>query len=186
MIETPYGPVHLDHCHPYLRDEIALLGDADPFASQRALPDRLTAALDGLPDAALDFRPAPTEWSAREVVAHLVQSEIVYGYRYRAILAEPETAIAGYDQERWTTALPESRWPLGVLLGHLRALKNLNVSVLEQTSRDERAPLEPPQRARQGEHRRPDRRHRRARPHARGADRGEHRGVAGIEAKPVG
>lgn len=139
MIETHYGPVHLDHCHPYLRDEIALIGEADPFESQRALPDRLTAALDGLPDAALDFRPAPTEWSAREVVAHLVQSEIVYGYRYRAILAEPEIAIAGYDQERWTTALPESRWPLGVLLGHLRALKALNVSVLEQTSRDERA-----------------------------------------------
>ncbi|MEO8084655.1 MAG: DinB family protein, partial [Ardenticatenales bacterium] len=139
MLETPYGPVHLDHCHPYLRDEIALIGDADPFVSQRALPDRLVAALDGLPDAALDFKPAPSEWSTREVVAHLVQSEIVYGYRYRTILAEPEALIAGYDQERWTPMLPEAHWPLGVLLDHLRSLKALNVSVLEQTTREERA-----------------------------------------------
>lgn len=139
MIDTAYGPVDPAHCHPILRAEIELLGGADPFASQRGLPGRLRAQLAGLPEAAADFRPGPDEWSAREVLAHLVHSEIVYGYRYRAILAEPEGAIAGYDQEAWTAALPEGAWPVDVLLGHLEALKAVNVALLEATTADERA-----------------------------------------------
>jgi uncharacterized damage-inducible protein DinB len=139
MIETSYGPVDPAHCHPYIRAEIDLLAGADPFATQRALPDRLSAALAGLPDEAIDFRPGPAEWSAREVLAHLVHSEIVYGYRYRSIVAEPEAPIAGYDQERWTPRTPERRWDVATLLEHLRALKAVNVAFLEQTTPDERA-----------------------------------------------
>jgi hypothetical protein len=138
MIHTSYGPVNPEHCHPYLRDEIALLGDRDPFESQRNLVRRLEARFAGLPEDALDYRPAPGEWSAREIVAHLVQTEIVYGYRYRAILAEPETGLAGYDQETWVSALPESRWPMPLLLQHLDSLKSLNVALLEQVPVEDR------------------------------------------------
>lgn len=139
MIETAYGPVDPAHCHPILRAEIELLGGADPFASQRGLAGRLRATLAGLPDAAIDFRPGPDEWSAREVLAHLVHSEIVYGYRYRAILGEPGGPIAGYDQEAWTTALPERAWGIDDLLGYLEALKAVNVRLLEATTAEERA-----------------------------------------------
>jgi len=139
VIETSYGPVDPAHCHPILRDEIALVGDRDPLALQRGLPDRLAAALDGLPEAALDFRPAPGEWSTREVLAHLVHSEIVYGYRYRSIVAQPGAPIAGYDQERWTPLTPERTWPAPALLDHLRALKAVNVVFLAQTTPEERA-----------------------------------------------
>lgn len=132
MIQTSYGPVDPQFCHPFLRSEIALLGDRDPFESQRALTDRLRTKLEDLPEAALDFRPAAGEWSVREVLAHLVQTEIAYGYRYRAIAAEPEGGLAGYDQEKWVAALPEARWSLEALLGHLQALKSLNVTVLEE------------------------------------------------------
>ncbi len=132
MIQTSYGPVDPRFCHPFLRSEIALLGDADPFESQRGLAARLRRRLAGLPDAALDFRPAAGEWSTREVLGHLVQTEIAYGYRYRAVAAEPEGGLAGYDQEKWVSALPEARWSLDDLLGHIHALKSLNVAVLEQ------------------------------------------------------
>jgi hypothetical protein len=139
MIQTAYGPVDPAFCHPYLREEIALLGMDDPFESQRAFPDRLRERLRGLPEAALDFRPGPREWSTREVLAHLVQTEITYGYRYRAIVAEPESALAGYDQDLWVSELPESRWPADTLLTHLSALKSLNVAVLEQIPADQRS-----------------------------------------------
>lgn len=139
MIATSYGPVDPAHCHPYIRDEIALLDGADPFASQRGLCDRLTATLAGLPEEAIDFKPAPAEWSVRDVLAHLVHSELVYGYRYRSIVAEPEAPIAGYDQDRWTPLTPERTWPVATLLDHLAALKAVNVAFLEQTTPEERA-----------------------------------------------
>ena len=138
MIDTLYGSVDPEFCHPIMQEQIALLGQADPFLSQRELVMRLREQIGDLPDSVLDYRPAPGEWTCREVVAHLVQTEIVYGYRYRAILAEPEGHLAGYDQEKWVDRLPEARWPLEELLDHLAALKRLNVAVLEQIPDDRR------------------------------------------------
>jgi hypothetical protein len=138
VIETSYGPVDPAFCHPVLREEIALLGGADPFASQRGLVGRIKTRLVDMPDDALDHRPGPGEWSTREVIGHLIHSEMIYGYRYRAIAAEPECTLPGIDQNRWVDALPESRWPIERMLGHLESLKELNVAMLEALPVDAR------------------------------------------------
>ena len=131
MIQTQYGPVDPAYCHPVLREEIALLGDRDPFATQLGLVGRLRERLAGLSDEALDHRPRPGEWSTRQVIGHLIHSEIVYGYRYRAIASEPESTLPGIDQERWVDALPEVGWPIEQQLDHLEALKAVNVTMLQ-------------------------------------------------------
>lgn len=139
MLLTSYGPVDLAHCAPMIREEIELIGDADPFASQRACPARLRALIAGLEPAALAWHPALGEWSIAEVVTHLVQSELAYGYRYRAIVASPGSAIAGYDQDQWIAALPDKAQSLDVLLDQLAVLKELNVAFLERLTPDERS-----------------------------------------------
>jgi len=139
MLQTSYGEVNLAHCAPMLRDEIALLGQADPFASQRQLAARLRTILAGLEDAALHWRPALAEWSVNEVLAHLVQTEIVYGYRYRAIVANPEGPITGFDQEAWARELPEANQATEALLTAIDALKQVNVALLQGLSLEQRA-----------------------------------------------
>lgn len=136
---TSYGEVNLAHCAPMLREEIALLGQADPFESQRQAVTRLRAILAGLDDAALRWRPAPTEWSINEVLAHLVQTEIVYGYRYRAIVANPRAPIAGFDQDAWVRELPEADQSAEQLLAALAALKQINVALLQKLNLEQRA-----------------------------------------------
>jgi hypothetical protein len=60
---------------------------------------RLTAAL---PDAALDFRPAPAEWNVREVLAHLVDDEMkVMRLRMERIVTEDHPHLAPYDEKQW-------------------------------------------------------------------------------------
>lgn len=139
VLETAYGPVDLAHCAPMIRAEIELLGGADPFASQRACAPRIRARIAGLAEEAVRWRPAPGQWSIAEVVAHLVQTELVYGYRYREIVANPGSPIAGYDQERWIDALGEQHEAVDVLLDRLAALKTTNVAFLERTTPDARA-----------------------------------------------
>ena len=138
-LDTSYGPVNLAHCAPMIQEEIDLLGDADPFASQRGLVDRLRAQLAGLPAEALDWKPAPREWSVHEVVAHLAQSELVYGFRYRWIVAFPGTPVAGYDQEVWIDGLPDKDQPIEELLDELAAMKSFNMAFLERLTDEERA-----------------------------------------------
>lgn len=138
-LTTPFVDVDLGCCHPILQEEIALVGDADPLVSQREFPDRLEALTSAVDEDGLRWRPAAGEWSVLEVLAHLVHSEIVYGFRYRAIVASPRSALAGYDQEAWVERLPEARFGREALLGHLRALKELNVACLERLTADDRA-----------------------------------------------
>lgn len=144
IMQTHYGEVNLAHCHPMLRDEIAVLGDADPFVSQRQSASRIRRLIAGLDDEALHWRPAPGEWTIAETLAHLVQTEIVYAYRYRAIVANPYNPIPGYDQEAWASELPEAQRAPAELLTELDALKTINVTYLER--------LTPAQRARWGVH----------------------------------
>jgi uncharacterized damage-inducible protein DinB len=46
-------------------------------------------------------RPAPDKWSAHEVVSHLVDCDLVFGFRFRQAVAEDIPAIQPFDQDKW-------------------------------------------------------------------------------------
>jgi uncharacterized damage-inducible protein DinB len=48
--------------------------------------------------------PAPGKWSAREIVAHLADCELVFAFRLRQTLALDNPTIQPFDQEKWATA----------------------------------------------------------------------------------
>ncbi|MBI2837724.1 MAG: DinB family protein [Acidobacteria bacterium] len=68
-------------------------------------PAALEQAINGLPDAEWDFKPAPDRWSIREIVFHLTDADVNGYVRCRAAIAEPGKTIMAYDQDRWTQSL---------------------------------------------------------------------------------
>jgi DinB superfamily len=58
-----------------------------------------------------------------EILAHLLDGEVALGFRIRAIAAEPGTAIAAWDQEKWTPGLRHQRAEPGAVLAAFRALR---------------------------------------------------------------
>jgi hypothetical protein len=88
----------------------------------RCLPEQLEAAVSGLTDAQLDFRPSPREWSVRQVVHHLVDSHSNAFTRLKLALTEDRPTIKPYDQEAFAE-LPDSlQAPLEMSLAILRGL----------------------------------------------------------------
>jgi len=45
--------------------------------------------------------PAPGKWSPGEIVAHLADCEVVFGFRLRQTLAEDAPVIQPFDQDKW-------------------------------------------------------------------------------------
>jgi hypothetical protein len=45
--------------------------------------------------------PAPGKWSAAEIVCHLADCEIAFGFRLRQTLAEDDPVIQPFDQDKW-------------------------------------------------------------------------------------
>jgi hypothetical protein len=67
--------------------------------------DLLKAALAVVPQEAMNFKPAPTEWSVHEVIIHIADSESNAALRARKLIVEPGGAIMAYDQDKWANTL---------------------------------------------------------------------------------
>lgn len=48
---------------------------------------------------------APGKWSARQILAHVTDTEIVHQFRVRMILSEPGCAIPAFNQDKWAKTL---------------------------------------------------------------------------------
>jgi uncharacterized damage-inducible protein DinB len=67
---------------------------------------RLRRAVADLSPEQLRSRPVPGKWSTLEVVCHLVDSEQAWCHRLKRVIAEERPLLIGYDESRFTAALP--------------------------------------------------------------------------------
>ncbi len=88
-------------------------------------------ALRGIASTELDWRPAPAEWSAREVVHHLADSETIAGIRLRRLLVEKDPQIQGYDQEEFARRLRYADRPMEPALQAVEATRAATAQLLE-------------------------------------------------------
>lgn len=96
----------------------------------------LESALAGATDADLD-RPQPTgEWTAREVVHHLADSESMAYIRLRRLIAEDEPIIHAYDEPEWARRLHYDR-PIEASVAVVRAVRAASLELLESFTRAE-------------------------------------------------
>jgi len=65
----------------------------------------LKAALAEVPQEAMKFKPAPTEWSVHEIIIHIADSESNAALRARKLIVEPGGTLMGYDQDVWANTL---------------------------------------------------------------------------------
>jgi hypothetical protein len=89
------------------------------------------AALGSPSDEDLDRRAGPGEWTAREVVHHLADSEMTSAIRLRKLLAEDDPVIEAYDEAAFAQRLFYDRRPLGPSLAALAAARDTTASILE-------------------------------------------------------
>jgi hypothetical protein len=99
-------------------------------------PKEIAAAVSGLPERVLHYKPSPEQWCVLEVLGHLADIEIVYGYRLRQMLADAKPVIAPLDQDAWARNLNYLNSPASELVAfyglgrhhNLRLLRSLKAS----------------------------------------------------------
>jgi hypothetical protein len=83
----------------YFAGYVNRVGENDVFtmlAGQSAVLNNLLAALTA---EQADFRPAPAEWSIKEVIGHVNDTERVFSYRALRISRNDQTPLAGFEQD---------------------------------------------------------------------------------------
>lgn len=84
----------------------------------------------------LDVRPDPKEWTAREVVHHLADSELTSAIRLRRLLAEDDAEIVGYDENLFAQRLHYDR-RVEASLDAMDAARRSSATLLDVLSDDE-------------------------------------------------
>ena len=91
----------------------------------------LAVALTGVFGEEEDFIPAPGKWSARIIVAHLADSEVVCAHRLRQVAAEENATLVAFDQEAWARNLDYAARKPKQSLETFRRLRAENYALLQ-------------------------------------------------------
>ena len=121
----------------YRRELLAALGDDDPVAVLRESLEEVTRLVADAAPRQLNQSPAPGEWSPREVLNHLADSDLVHATRLRMIVTQDRPTIVGYDQDAWTARFSGLDADASETLERWLALRRANVRMYESLSPDE-------------------------------------------------
>jgi DinB superfamily len=97
-------------------------------------PARLRAAFQAVPTEARQWRPAPGEWSAHEVICHCADSETQAASRIRVLVSDKDPVIVGYDQEAWARDLDYHGQPLDAAFAVVDAVRANTAALLRRLS----------------------------------------------------
>ena len=100
-------------------------------------PRRLAAAVSGLSDKVLRYKPAPEKWCILEIVGHLADVELIYGHRLRQMLADKKPVIAPIDQDDWARNLGYLEAVPAELVAQYGLNRHHNLRLLRRISLDD-------------------------------------------------
>jgi len=115
----------------YIAAVLNLLGDADPLAQLRSTADQVVRRCDGHSDEVLRRPEAPGKWSAAMVIQHLADSDLVWGYRMRLVIAEVRPRLTGFDQDLWADRLRYRDAHPQRALDEFRTLRDINLRLID-------------------------------------------------------
>ena len=126
--------VAAEHAAAYISAVLELLGDRDPLDVLRDTPSALRRAIDGLPEATLRLPERAGKWSIGQVLQHLADSDIVWAWRMRLILAQDRPTLTGYDQDLWATRLRYDEADPNEALALFDVLRRANLRLIERAT----------------------------------------------------
>lgn len=130
MFSNPASAAKVE-AEAYVSAVLALLGDRDPQVVLRSTPAEIRRAVDESTPQELRRPERPGKWSALEVIQHLADSDLVWAYRMRLVLAEDRPRLTSYDQDLWAEGLRYRDADPDEALEEFEALRQLNLRLLE-------------------------------------------------------
>jgi DinB superfamily len=92
--------------------------------------DRIAEFLEVIGHDRVSVEPAPGKWSAAEIVCHLADCEMVFGFRLRQTLAEDNPTLQPFDQEKWAWEEQYANIPAALALEAFGAIRKWNLHMI--------------------------------------------------------
>jgi uncharacterized damage-inducible protein DinB len=117
--------------NPYAK----FLGDEDPVPVLFTTAGRLQSLVAPLSTEAIENSPSPGKWNIREIVCHLADCELVFGFRIRQTLAEDHPIMQPFDQDAWAKSY--AAYDFASALAMFTAARNWNLRLISSLTEPE-------------------------------------------------
>src|SRR5918995_2049325 len=107
------------------REPVEILGDT---------PGALARAVATLTPEKLRKPEAEGKWSIAQVLRHLADTDLVWGWRMRLILAQDRPTITGFDQDLWAERLDYANADPNESLETFAVLRRDNLRLIERAT----------------------------------------------------
>jgi hypothetical protein len=94
-------------------------------------------SLQGLAPEQMLSHPIEGKWSAREIVQHLADSEMISATRLRRLLFEENPEIIGYDQDGYATRFAYNERDAQPALEAIRAARATTMQIIERMTEED-------------------------------------------------
>lgn len=120
----------------YIQRILGFIEGKEPLRVQQETPKKLAKMVRGLSKKQLTRKPAPDKWSISEILAHLVDTEIVGSWRMRHVLGDNGAPIQAFDQNVWASTFDYARRDPRRSLEVFRVLRENNLAMLKALPRE--------------------------------------------------
>lgn len=117
---------------------VHLLEGRDPVAVLRETPGRIADLLKPMTPEAIEHKPEPGKWSVREIMCHLADCEIAWGWRLRLVYGADNPTLTPFDQDKWATAYHGAGYATATARAAWIGLRQWNLALIDSLSQRER------------------------------------------------
>lgn len=123
----------MSHPNPYAID----LGNIDPLAALAETPQRIRGLVEGWPAERWERSYASGKWNARQIIAHLAQTELALTTRIRFAASAPGYSAQPFSQDDWIGL--DSHADPHVALDAYTALRRFNLAMFDHLTPEQRS-----------------------------------------------
>jgi hypothetical protein len=123
-LTTPTSDEYADFYAGYIQRAVAR---GDLLAALPKQIDEIKSALGSLTDDQALFRDAPKEWSIKEVMGHLNDTERVFAYRLLRVSRNDPTPLPGFEQDDYVREAGFDSHPMGELIQEFEHQRRANI-----------------------------------------------------------
>ncbi len=118
-----------DECIPYYFTYIQLVPDGDIVETLQIQHADIHALLKDVSDAKASAHPAPGEWSIKQVVAHLSDTERLFSFRALWFARGEQSALPGMEPDPWAAITDSNARTVNDLLAEFDQVRAASVSL---------------------------------------------------------
>jgi len=121
----------------YAQAVLGLVADRNPIDILRETPGAAARAVAALTPQQVKTPEAHGKWSIASVLRHLADTDVVWGWRMRLILAQDRPPITGFDQDQWAERLDYANADPNESLETFAVLRRDNLRLIERATAED-------------------------------------------------